>query len=66
MLSKKPKIDPVLPDQGGRLMGVDPLGTNTSREEQIRRRAYQLYEQRGRNGGHAEEDWFEAESEIGR
>lgn len=33
-------------------------------EEYIRMRAYQLYEQRGRQDGHDLEDWYEAESEI--
>lgn len=33
-------------------------------EELIRLRAYQLYEQRGCEEGHAEEDWLQAESEI--
>lgn len=34
------------------------------REEMIRRRAYELYEKRGREDGHAEEDWLQAEAEI--
>jgi hypothetical protein len=33
-------------------------------EEQIRRRAYELYETRGRGEGHDVEDWLEAEAEI--
>ena len=33
-------------------------------EEQIRARAYELYEQRGRKDGHHEEDWLSAENEI--
>ena len=33
-------------------------------EEQIRRRAYELYEARGREDGRDWEDWFRAESEI--
>ena len=33
-------------------------------EEQIRRRAYELYEARGRGNGHDLDDWFEAEAEI--
>lgn len=46
------------------MIAVDPLGTNASREEKVRLRAYQLYEQRGRKEGHADEDWLEAESQI--
>lgn len=33
-------------------------------EEEIRRRAYELYEARGREDGHDVEDWLEAEAEI--
>lgn len=33
-------------------------------EQTIRERAYALYEQRGRDDGRAEEDWFQAESEL--
>ena len=34
--------------------------------EQIRRRAYELYEQRGRGDGRALDDWLQAESEFTR
>lgn len=33
-------------------------------QEQIRRRAYELYEQRGREDGHELEDWLQAELEV--
>ncbi|HEV7522734.1 MAG TPA: DUF2934 domain-containing protein [Candidatus Angelobacter sp.] len=33
-------------------------------EELIRARAHQLYEERGCENGHAEEDWLQAEVEI--
>lgn len=33
-------------------------------EEQIRQRAYELYEARGREDGHGLEDWLQAEAEI--
>ena len=33
-------------------------------EEQICRRAHELYEQRGREEGHALDDWLQAEAEI--
>lgn len=33
-------------------------------EEEIRRRAYELYELRGREDGLAEEDWSRAEREV--
>jgi len=34
------------------------------REEQIRTRAYELYEARDREDGHDVEDWLKAETEI--
>ncbi len=33
-------------------------------EEQIRGRAYELYEQRGRENGHDMDDWLQAEAEL--
>ena len=33
-------------------------------QEQIRLRAYELYEQRGRDDGHGLDDWLQAESEV--
>lgn len=33
-------------------------------EDQIRRRAYELYEARGGEDGHEVEDWLKAEEEI--
>jgi hypothetical protein len=35
-------------------------------EGSVRLRAYELYEQRGRDDGHALDDWLQAESEIVR
>ena len=37
---------------------------NSDTEERIRRRAYVLYEQRGRVDGFALDDWLQAEGEI--
>jgi hypothetical protein len=36
----------------------------TELDEQICRRAYELYEARGRAHGHDREDWLQAEAEI--
>jgi len=38
--------------------------TDPKREEEIRRRAYVLYEQRGREDGHDVDDWLHAEAEL--
>ena len=42
------------------------IGTrpNPSLEQQIRNRACQLHEERGREDGHELEDWLRAEAEI--
>ena len=37
---------------------------NGNLDEEIRRRAYELYEERGREDGHDLDDWLRAEAEI--
>jgi len=37
---------------------------NADFESEIRLRAYELYEQRGRAAGQEEQDWFAAEREV--
>ena len=39
-------------------------GEPTNIQEQIRLRAYELYEARGRADGHHEDDWYQAENEL--
>ncbi|MBV9087250.1 MAG: DUF2934 domain-containing protein [Acidobacteria bacterium] len=59
------KTDPVMPEQGGRLTPIDPGDpVHTTREELVRRKAYELYERRGKRDGHAFEDWVQAESQV--
>jgi hypothetical protein len=41
-----------------------PAKVGSVDEEQIRQLAYRLYEQRGREDGHAVEDWIEAEATL--
>lgn len=36
----------------------------TFSDEEIRLRAYQIYESRSRNGNHADEDWSQAQTEL--
>ncbi len=38
--------------------------TGPDLEEQIRHRAYTLYEERGREDGHDFDDWLRAEAEL--
>jgi hypothetical protein len=40
--------------------------TNCPTVEQVRARAYQLYEARGRQPGHETDDWLQAEYELMR
>jgi hypothetical protein len=37
---------------------------STFSEEQIRTRAYQIYESRGRTGNHPDHDWIQAKTEL--
>ena len=47
------------------LKAPNPTTESTSDlQEQIRCRAYELYEQRGREDGHELDDWLQAESEL--
>ncbi len=43
---------------------IRPKPPDAEVEEQIRQRAYQLYEERGRLDGKAMEDWLIAEEEV--
>ena len=54
-----------MPEQkiGKSTQSVDQSSTELT-EAYVRVRAYQLFEQRGRQDGHDVEDWLEAEEEI--
>jgi hypothetical protein len=43
---------------------ISHASTPEPAEHIIRQRAYELYEKRGREDGHAEEDWLDAEAEV--
>jgi len=45
-------------------LNPDSAANQALLEEQIRFRAYQLFEQRGKTHGHAHEDWVRAEAEL--
>lgn len=49
-----------MPDNGNGRNGFTPADL----ESEIRLRAYELYEQRGANGGTEQEDWLRAEQEV--
>ena len=46
-----------------RKVPMEPLHSESLMEE-IRRRAHELYQERGREPGYAEQDWLRAEAEI--
>jgi DUF2934 family protein len=48
---------------GKRYMPTRPNAITPS-HDQIRQRAYELYELRGRQDGFSEQNWFEAEQEL--
>ena len=41
-----------------------PIQAHPNIEEEIRSRAYELYEERGREHGHDVDDWVRAEAEV--
>ena len=45
--------------------GAAPVA-NAARDEDIRRRAYEIYLERGEQAGHELEDWLQAERELER
>ena len=49
----------------GGAMNHDQIIPSTT-HEQIEKRAYEIYEKRHQEDGHALEDWLKAESEIGK
>jgi hypothetical protein len=57
---KRAKLDTF---PGKRYMPTPPNAITPS-HDQIRQRAYELYELRGRQDGFSEQNWFEAEQQL--
>src|SRR6516162_8206018 len=55
-------IEPQVPSTGAEAEG--PLPENSSRGEEIRHRAYELYLEHGEEPGRDLDDWLQAEGEI--
>jgi len=53
-----------MPAETGRKPQTTAGAETQSLEEQIRRRAYELYEEHGRQDGHELDHWLQAEEEI--
>jgi hypothetical protein len=65
MANNRKQVQPVVPAKvTPELVGDKAPILTLGLEEQIRARAYELYEQRGRQDGHHEDDWRQAEAEI--
>lgn len=60
--SENKVVDPVTPNQGGRMMPSDPIAPTP--EDAVRLKAYEYYQQRGATDGQALDDWLRAESKI--
>ena len=56
-MNSKQKHDELMAETSEARQDVD-------RQELIRRRAYELYEQRGEGGGNNLDDWLQAEAEV--
>jgi len=52
------------PDPSTQPRPVKRDSMRTFSEEEIRARAYQIYEFRGKTGSHPDEDWSQAETEL--
>ncbi len=64
-MTKRPQVATVSDASGAAVQAAPvPIPVLTEVEEQIRTRAYQFYEERGREPGHEVEDWLRAEAEI--
>jgi hypothetical protein len=48
----------------GALTATEPVNHKQIENQQIELRAYELYEQRGREDGHDVEDWLQAQAEV--
>ena len=60
----EPPISDIAPEVPVTERGSAAPAEGRSREDEIRDRAYRRYIDRGREEGHAEEDWLAAEQEL--
>jgi hypothetical protein len=61
------EITQAVPENGGVQTLQAPSNggeRGTGSDEQVRRRAYEIWEQRGRQHGRDADDWYRAESEV--
>ncbi len=61
---RKTAVTPLDQDNSAPQQNVPVTQLYPGIEEEIRNRAYELYEERGRQEGFHEEDWIRAEAEV--
>ena len=64
MASKAKTIGSTGPTQPGTALEERERLLPSTREQEIRNRAYEIYLQRGAQSGYEMEDWFQAEREL--
>ena len=64
MASKAKTIVSTAPTQPGMAVGERERLQQSTREQEIRNRAYEIYLQRGTQPGNEVEDWLQAEREL--
>jgi hypothetical protein len=64
MASKAKAIGRTDPTQPGTAVAERELLLQSTREQEIRNRAYEIYLQRGAQPGYEVEDWLQAEREL--
>jgi len=61
---KAGEVTPINQNNGSWIESNDTAHVHPGIEDEVRRRAYELYEERGRHEGFDQEDWARAEAEI--
>jgi len=51
-------------ENGNHIQTSTPTPSYAGHDDEVRRRAYEIYESRGGQDGSAEEDWIRAEQEL--
>lgn len=62
--TRRPSVEPISQPGNVTRMPTTSTSQQSPNPEEIRQRAYQLYEERGRQQGRHEEDWCRAEQEL--
>ena len=63
-MSSKPKRDEIASVEGSYADAAELPAESPARDEEIRRRAYEIYLERGGQAGRDLDDWLQAEHEL--